>query len=865
MRPRRTSFSLHLALLILTVSVMAHTALAQAHFSDCQSTQGELALTHNAQNWQFLDAVGPHSGILGREDGNFEAWIYPLKLLRDFHLTFHLRSHMVPADTLPRTVTVRPESTSIRYVYDSFSVCETWFAPLHDTGAVIVLQLESSEPVAIEATFTPDVAWMWPAGMGAGYSDWDSTLQAFNFGEEEHRFYAIAGSPNATEIQQAYNTNYSSATTDTFQFGPAVKGSATYQFVLAASFKEKNQATDLYHKLLTQYPQLQQEAREYYRHYLDTTVSLALPDTDLQTAYDWSRISQLQGLVDDPFAGEGLIAGYDLSGANHRPGFSWFFGRDSMWTALALDSIGDFQTTRAALEFLAKYQGEDGRVPHEIPQTVSLVPWFKLYPYGFASADATPLYIIGTADYVRASGDLSFARTKWDSLWRAYQWLRATFAANGLPQNFHVGHGWIEGGPLLPVSSELYQTGVVVEAEQSLAGLARLLHKPEADMLAQEATALQARMETSFWSPDKNIYGYALNVDGQRVDRASVLGTVPMWFGLLDQEHSQQFLNELAGPRHQADWGMRIIAEDDPLYDPIGYHFGSIWPLFTGWASVAEYRYHRGLPAYANLRANAQLVFDGSPGRATEVLSGRYYTPVATSSSHQIWSSAMIVSPLLRGMMGLTVDAPNSTVRFEPHVPADWTDFAIRNVAMGAASEADSLTLSYHRGDGDITLDVARRGLQPIQLEFVPSFSLRAHVLSAEVDGKPTSLKAVEPDNKVDQHIALTVPITRDHTVVHIRLRDEFGMVYPYTVPATGALSSNLRFISEQWNASHDRLELQIAGRAGAKYRVPLTGDLIGLKVSGGELLRDVLQVSFPPEASGAYTTKEVILQFPSH
>ena len=134
-------------------------------------------------------------------------------------------------------------------------------------------------------------------------------------------------------------------------------------------------------------------------------MSLSLPDSDLQTAYDWSRISELQGLVDDPFAGKGLIAGYDLSGFNHRPGFSWFFGRDSMWTALALDSVGDFQTTRTALEFLAKYQGEDGRIPHEVPQTVSLVPWFKLYPYGFASADATPLYIIGTADYVRTSGD----------------------------------------------------------------------------------------------------------------------------------------------------------------------------------------------------------------------------------------------------------------------------------------------------------------------------------------------------------------------------------------------------------------------------------------------------------------------------
>jgi hypothetical protein len=275
----------------------------------------------------------------------------------------------------------------------------------------VTLQLESSEPVAIEASFTPDVAWMWPAGLGAGYVEWDSTLRVFNFGEEEHRFYAFAGSPEASDIHQAYSTNYSSATTDGFQFGPAVKGPATYHFVLAASFKEKKGANDLYQKLLSQYPQLQQDAREYDKHYLDTTVSVSLPDRDLQTAYDWSRISEVQGLVDDSFVGTGLIAGYDLSGVNHRPGFSWFFGRDSMWTALALDSVGDFQNTRTALEFLAKYQGENGRIPHEVPQTVSLVPWFKLYPYGLASADATPLYIIGTADYVRASPWRSLERS----------------------------------------------------------------------------------------------------------------------------------------------------------------------------------------------------------------------------------------------------------------------------------------------------------------------------------------------------------------------------------------------------------------------------------------------------------------------
>ena len=821
-------------------------------------------LSRNAQNWQFLDAVGPHSALFGREDGNFEAWIYPLKLLRDFHLTFHVGDHAIPADTLPRTISARPESISIRYVYDSFSVCETWFTPLHDTGAVVVLQLESAEPVATEATFTPDVAWMWPAGLGAGYSEWDSTARVFRFGEEEHRFYAVAGSPQASDIRQSYSNNYSSTNVSGFQFGPAVKGSATYSFVMAASFKGRKQADDLYQKLLSQYPQLRQEARQYYRDYLDTTVSLSLPDSDLQTAYDWSRISQVQGLVNEPFAGEGLIAGYDVSGSNHRPGFSWFFGRDSMWTALALDSVGDFQTTRTALEFLAKYQGENGRIPHEVPQTVSLVQWFKLYPYGFASADATPLYIIGTADYVRASGDLAFARAKWDSLWRAYQWLRSTYGANGLARNQGIGHGWIEGGPLLPVSAELYEAGVAIQAQESLADLARLLQKPQAESLSQELATLKGRLESSFWSPDKNIYGYALDVEGKRIDRASVLGTVPMLFGLLDQQRGEQFLNELAGPRHQADWGMRIIPEDDPLYGPTGYHFGSIWPLFTGWASVAEYRYHRALPAYTNLRANAQLVFDGSPGRATEVLSGRYYTPLATSSSHQIWSSAMIVSPLLRGMMGLSVDALNSRVRFEPHAPANWTDFAIKNIPVGAASGTSStnLTLSYHHSAGEITLEVTRHGEQSVQLEFLPGFSLRTHVLSAEIDGKAAKFGTLEPANEVDQHITILIPINGDHTVVRLRLRDEFGIVYPYVAPTTGTVTSGIRFISEHWNAAHDRLELQVAGAGGAKYRVPLTGDLTGLTVTGAGLAQDSLQIEFPPGPFGSYTTKEVILQF---
>ena len=37
------------------------------------------------------------------------------------------------------------------------------------------------------------------------------------------------------------------------------------------------------------------------------------------------------------------------------------------------------------------------------------------------------------------------------------------------------------------------------------------------------------------------------------------------------------------------------------LYDPLSYHYGSVWPLFTGWVSMAAYRYGRPHVGYQAL------------------------------------------------------------------------------------------------------------------------------------------------------------------------------------------------------------------------------------------------------------------------
>src|SRR6266700_1106087 len=170
------------------------------------------------------------------------------------------------------------------------------------------------------------------------------------------------------------------------------------------------EAENTYKNLTSSYVTKEKEAAEYYRDYLNRTVSVELPDAQLQQAYDWARISVIQGLVTNPYLGTGLVAGYRTSGTSQRPGFAWFCGRDSFWTALALNASGDFSTARSALEFISKYQRADGKIPHEISQGAGFVNWFTDFPYAYASADATPLYLIAANDYVSESGDTAFAR-----------------------------------------------------------------------------------------------------------------------------------------------------------------------------------------------------------------------------------------------------------------------------------------------------------------------------------------------------------------------------------------------------------------------------------------------------------------------
>ena len=327
-----------LSLILLTLCVLGF------------AQERSLELSRTDRSWEFLTAVGTRAGLFGDESGRMEAWVYPLKLLRNFRLQFEAEGHLVPAEAVARTVIARPETSTIIYAGDTFRVRETLFVPVQEAGAIVLLDIESEKPLNVRVSFERDFQLEWPAALGATFSAWDPKLHAFSFGEEQKRYAALIGSPTATNESLEYQTNYSASNENSFELGATSQKNESRIVVMSASVHGPAEAEATYQQLTANYPKLLSESAEYYRSYLARTVSVEIPDAKMQQAYDWSRISMLQGLVNNPFLGTGLIAGYRTSGMSQRPGFAWFFGRDSMWTSLALDAEGDFATTRTALE-----------------------------------------------------------------------------------------------------------------------------------------------------------------------------------------------------------------------------------------------------------------------------------------------------------------------------------------------------------------------------------------------------------------------------------------------------------------------------------------------------------------------------------
>ena len=826
-----------------------------------------LELERRTQAGTFFDVVGHRAAALGYEHRGLECWAYPLKVLDDFELSFRIEGYPLEfrAADLAVHINVRPEATTFTYSHAAFTVQQTIFAPVDEPGVIMLLEVKTTLPMSIKASFRPKLKLAWPAGLMTGNLEWDKKEHVYYITEESKRFVGMIGTPAAQDVSVMPYQEEPRDVPAHFLVNPSLEDlrSSFIPIVIVGSVEGRDKAKSIYDRLLGSIQALYEKNVSYYEQLQTATVTLKTPDERLNKAFSWAKVGVDRGLATNPYLGTGLIAGFRTSGDSERPGFAWFFGRDALWTSLAINAYGDFRTTRTALEFLKKFQRGDGKIPHEISQSASLIPWFTDYEFPWNSADGTPLYVIAHGDYWRSSGDKDFLAANWDSIVKAYRFSAATDTdGNHLIENStktKFGHGWVEGGALYPPHEEIYMQGLWIEASRSLAEMA--------DVIGDSALASQARanaertraaMEQIYWLSDRGFYAFATKLPAEKppeaepgpnlavrqarlnelsnkriYDEDTVLPSVPLWFQTMTDDRAQSEIDHLGSGEMMTDWGARIISNQSRLYDPLSYHYGSVWPLFTGWASMGAYRYGRSHVGYQALMGNALLSFTGALGYVTELLSGDFNAPFGRSSHHQIWSEAMVITPAMRGLLGIEVSAGGRDLRFAPQLPPNWNEVEAGNVAVGNLR----FDLKLTRESGRLTVTIKRRGNSNSSNRIIvaPAFPLDARIRTVRVQGR--TAKFTTKSTGDIQRADVTVESNQENIEVVYRYDEGTDVFINQEISSPGAQSKGLRILRSR--ADQNALHLVLEGIGGSTYALEVhtphqLGEVGGATIEAG-------------------------------
>ena len=144
---------------------------------------------------------GRRAALFGTETGGFEVWAWPLKLVRDLDLAFRIPEYdePIPAARVARDVVSGPAGATITYSHATFTVRQHLFVPLHEPGAVMLLEVETVRPLDVLVRMHADFDLAWPGSFGGGYITWLPEQQRFLLSQGGVRqYHGFVGSPFAS-------------------------------------------------------------------------------------------------------------------------------------------------------------------------------------------------------------------------------------------------------------------------------------------------------------------------------------------------------------------------------------------------------------------------------------------------------------------------------------------------------------------------------------------------------------------------------------------------------------------------------------------------------------------------------------------
>lgn len=811
-----------------------------------------IGLSHDVRPQQYLGVVGRQAAWLGMETGEAELWVHPLKLATGFRLDFQIPDYTDPvrgAD-VARRIDVRPELTTITYSHATFTVRQHILAPLDEPGLLVLLDVDAMRPLEIVASFQQVFQLAWPGAFGGQYARWEPELKAFLFSESLRRRNAYLGSPWATTA--------SSHPAHALPDAPSVFRIAVdherarrefIPIVIVGGTRPRDELTAKYRELLSKAESLYRARVAHAARLRESAVSIDSPDDRLDLALEWAKVNLDEQRVCNPDLGCGPVAGWGPSGRGTRPGFGWFFGGDAAINSLALSSAGLPDDVEEMLRFFARYQRADGKITHEISQSAAELPWFTDFPYPYYHADTTPYWIVALWQHWRATGDTALVDELWPAIEKAWAWCLTTETdGDGIIENTTGGFGAIEVGAIgESIHQDIYLAAVWLQATAAMGELATA--RGDATRAA-EAHALQEKgrrtLNERYWLEDEGHHAFGILSSGTVNDALTVWPATAAAFGLFGRDRGRQTLAALASHRLTADWGTRMLASDHHLYEPLHYNMGAVWPFVTGFVSWGHYEYGRPWSGYPLVDAIARLTFDWARGRHAELLSGAFYRPLDQAVPHQFFATSMLVTPLLRGLVGWSQNAPLRQARLAPQLPPSWPALAVRGLRVGPVRVTARIAQEARKA----TVTLAAEG-GPVTLDYVPGVPAGARDVRTSVAGGDRASGPVARDVTRSGSTApgaVRVALGPAPVTVTTTWRGGLGVDPPLVDLQPGQPSGGLRVLDVVDEGGAIRVELEAP--AATTHDLTVVGDrparVEGAEIAGWQVTKGRLRVTFP-------------------
>ncbi len=803
--------------------------------------KSEMAIRQAVEPDHPFTVTGATGAILGLQNGSVEIWDLPTKMLTGLRLKAEIDGYPVPIDLTEHSaeIEVAPDHTTITYAHAAITVRQHMFVPAGVTnaakGAQVFFEIAAIKPAMVTISFEPSMVQEWPAPQfGRPSASWVAmgTGGGYVLSTDNPGIFGMVAMPGAVagvmapyqERPQGFPLEFR------VRFDPAKDGGKYFPMVTeVAGAGEKNSAaavaamTGRIVAKAAGLPATYKATSDFYEHFFEERLTVKTPDAMFDKALRWAEIAIEQSKVRT--AGEtGLVAGWYPSFDSARPGFGWYFGRDTLWSMYAIDSYGDRALGKSALEFLARRQRADGKMMHEFSLTAAgltgEMQWSN-FGYEYAAADATPLFVMAVADYVRTTGDTEFLRAHWDEVKRAYAFERAHDSDGDGVYDNSEGTGWVEQWAAGQPHQELYLAALDESAARAVGEMAGWIEDAELGAKAKGDAEHIAAVVAKYRQAD-GTYAFSLNKDGSYDKTLSVYPSVAMWSSARGLPEAGPMLAQWSGAHFATDWGVRAVGDTTAVYDAMAYHQGTVWPLFTGWAAMAEYRGGRPMAGYRTLMQNVGLTWTQDPGFVTEVISGAFFEPLGRSSSHQLWSSAMTLAPAVRGMFGVEMDAIRHAMTVAPKLPVTWDGAEMRSVRVG--DELYTVTMRRERG----RMVVTARGE-------------REAVLCLNLAGGKTCGERAAREHRVE----LPLP------------KVEIGMM-AQGLPLPGAATEQARVTDESYDAGGARLTIEAMGGSVVELQVRRNGPSARVVIDGAAQTGDVLRVTMP--AGEGFVTRKVAI-----